>query len=121
MDFFGGALYGAQLSAEAIARGDKAKVFDWHKAVELIKQHNITNATAGLLGDMSYTAGEILAKGKPVTDSYTYLSSLWATPILVDDDTGKEYECWDREDKLPEKWDSGTKWPESAVKMLKGE
>ena len=97
-------------------RGKEMKVFDWDKAARIIKQNNIKNASAGLIEDWEYTAGEILEKGNPYMDSYTYLSSTWATPVLVDEDKGYQYECYIMESKT--EYNSGTKWPESALKIL---
>lgn len=99
-----------------VNRGKEMKVFDWDKAVELIKEHGIRNATAGLELDMEWTSGTILKDGKPVMDDYTYLGSIWAIPILLDDDTDEEYECWIMDSKT--KYDEDTKWPESALKAL---
>ena len=69
----------------ARARGSKAKVFDWDKAAQLIKERKPEIAEAGLSGDWEYTGGEIYCDGKPVPqdDTYTYLSSIWATPCLI--------------------------------------
>lgn len=106
------------ISMGIINRGNPMKIFDWHKAVELIKEYSIVNAAAGLLEDWSWTGGSILNNGKPVDadDTYVYLGSTWATPVLEDSDTGDLYECWLMEDQTD--WDSGTFWPESALEML---
>lgn len=98
---------------------DGSKVFDWHQAVNLIKEHDIKNASAGLMEDWEYTSGRILNNSVPVANEYTFLFSTWATPILVDEDTQEEYPCWIGNDQT--EWGEHTKWPESALKMLKGD
>lgn len=78
--------------------GNPQRVFDWDKAAKLIKARLTNNpedsivCEAGLAGDWNYTGGEIFRDGKPVEDSYTYLSSNWATPLLTIND--EEIECW---------------------------
>ena len=85
------------------------------KAVELIKEHNAKDAIAGLSTDMFWTSGTILADGKIVTDSYTYLSSDWATPVIVFDDV--EYDCWKYQHESPG-WGEKTSWPEESIAIL---
>lgn len=97
----------------------KMKVFDWHKAVRIIKKHNIKNASAGLAEDWSYTSDVILKNGKPITiddDTYTYLSSVWATPVLLIEGTDEGIECWCWDDHC--EWGAETNWPESALKLF---
>lgn len=94
---------------------DGDRMFDWDKAARLIKEHNIQRASAGLAEDWDYTSGMIYAE-KPVMDSYTYLGSRWATPILVDELTQEEYDCWMLESES--EWDVDTKWPESALAII---
>ena len=96
-------------------RGNKTKVFDWNKAAELIIKYNLTDADAGLIEDWGYTGGNILTDGNLNINSYTYLESTWATPVLWTDDA--IYECWVWEDETD--WDSNTKWPQSAIEILK--
>ena len=101
-------------------RGKQMKVFDWDKAARLIKERKPKIAEAGLEGDWEYTGGVIYRNGKPVTDndigdSYTYLASTWATPILELD--GDPVECYVMDDKRG--WDEHTKWPKSALEILK--
>ncbi len=96
-------------------RGRELMVFDWHKAVELIKEHKAVDASAGLQGDWEYTGGQILVDGKPDKESYTYLASTWATPEI--EIGGEKYDCYKLQSEVPN-WGSGTKWPESALKML---
>ena len=99
-------------------RDNPKKVFDWHRAVELIKTHNIKEAYAGLEEDWHWTGGIILENGMPIKDAYTFLASTWATPVLVDENDNI-YVCWCWEDECI--WDCDTKWPLSAVFMLMGE
>lgn len=98
-------------------RDNPRKVFNWDLAAKLIRDRKPNQASAGLSGDWEYTGGVIYNEGKPVLDDYTYLSSTWATPEL--DMDGEVISCW-----LPESetlWDSGTKWPESALRILEGD
>lgn len=99
----------------ARAAGNKQRVFDWDRAAQLIKERRPETAGAGLSGDWEYTGGTIWSDGKPDTDSYTYLSSCWATPEL--DLDGEIIDCWKYEDET-HGWDAGTKWPESALAIL---
>ena len=96
-------------------RGKELKVFDWDKAARLIKEHNAKEASAGLEMDWEWTGGEIFRNGKPVLDSYTYLSSTWATPELEID--GEVFDCYTMQSET-DGWDYDTKWPESAIKIL---
>jgi hypothetical protein len=96
-------------------RGREQKVFDWDKAASLIKQHNPSEAIAGLCSDMEYTSGTIWKDGKIIKDDYTFLSSTWATPILVMD--GEEHDCFKMQSEVPD-WNSSTKWPESAKRII---
>lgn len=91
-------------------------VFDWEKAARLIKERNATEARAGLSGDWECTGGTIFADGKPDTESYTYLASTWATPELEID--GERMDCFRMENDVPG-WHEGTKWPESALMLLR--
>lgn len=101
-------------------RGKEMMVFDWHRAAEILRERSASYASAGLAGDMEWTGGAILADGKPVPreETYTYLSSTWATPILVVD--GDEVPCFRMESEVPD-WGSGTYWPDSALKILTGD
>ena len=108
MDFYGGIIQGPSKQ-----RTKEPRVFDWAKAAELIKIHNITDAKAGLKEDWTYTSGDILINGKRPNknDVYLFLGSEWATPILMDMGTHKEYECWRYEETGKfEDW-----WPEDGV------
>lgn len=100
-------------------RGQPEKIFDWDKAARLIIQHGTQKAGAGLVEDWSWTGGAILEDGKIVLDSYTFLGSTWATPIVrLFDALGnfEDYECYVMESDA--EWNHDTKWPESAIDIL---
>ena len=99
---------------EARARGAEVKVFDWNKAARLIKKTGCKHAEAGLSEDWEWTGGTIFDDGAPVMDEYTYLASIWATPVIRIDD--EDVECWKLESKTA--WDADTKWPQSALDIL---
>ena len=101
-------------------KNDPHRVFDWHKAAELIRDAKPCEASAGLRGDWEYTGGTIYRDGKPVPqeETYVYLASKWAAPQL--DMDGEIVECWLSKKDAPEGWDSGTYWPESALAILTG-
>ena len=106
------------LSAFAMGQANRDKpirVFDWHKAARLILERRPRCVEAGLEGDMEWTGGTIYEEGAANTDSYTYLSSTWATPIIVMD--GNDEDCWVWQSESPG-WDSSTNWPQSALDML---
>jgi hypothetical protein len=110
-------------SLSAFARGQAAignrqRVFDWNKAARLIREAQPDTAGAGLQSDWEWTGGTIFKNGKPDLETYTYLSSNWAAPELELD--GESQECWCYQDESPG-WNSGTKWPESALAILRGE
>jgi hypothetical protein len=100
-------------------QGNPFRVFDWHKAAEIIRDRRPELAAAGLEDDWENTGGSIYYDGKPVPaeDTYTYLASTWATPQLNID--GEIIDCWVYEDDSPG-WGSGTYWPESALAILNG-
>ena len=100
------------------SRYNEKKVFDWDRAAELIKESGFKDASAGLQGDWEWTGGVIFIGGKPYLDGYTYLSSTWATPEIEID--GMTQPCYKMQSEVPG-WDSGTKWPDSALTILKGE
>lgn len=101
-------------------RGRESRVFDWDKAALLLRERGVQSAEAGLSGDMGWTGGVILRDGKPLdrSETYTYLASTWAIPIIVID--GEEIECWRMESATPE-WDSDTYWPDSARAIFAGD
>lgn len=98
-------------------RGKEPMVFDWDKAARLIKKNNAKSASAGLESDWEYTGGSIFEDGKPDLKSYTYLASTWATPQLILDD-GEYIECFRMKSEVPD-WDENTKWPQSALDILR--
>lgn len=99
-------------------RGKEPMVFDWNKAAELIREKSPQTAMAGLRDDWEWTGGTIYENGSPVTDSYTYLSSTWAVPEIELD--GDIVPCYKMQSEVPD-WGSDTKWPQSALNILKGE
>ena len=105
-----------QAFANGEANRDKEPmVFDWDKAAQLIKDSGMKDASAGLRSDWGYTGGEIFTDGKPNTDDYTFLASTWATPEI--DIDGEITACFKMKSETPG-WDSSTKWPESALKII---
>ena len=103
-------------------QGKSMMTFDWDRASKIIKtrfkEHKDLIAEAGLEGDWNYTGGEIFADGKPTNDSYTYLSSNWATPTLIlswDGIEQEEIECFTDE---TERLQSDSKWDDESLKIL---
>ena len=96
-------------------RGKEQLVFDWDKARAIITERQPYEAIAGLSGDMEWTAGPIWQDGAPVPreNTYTYLASTWATPVIVVD--GEEIDCWRMELDTPG-WGAHTYWPEPLGK-----
>jgi hypothetical protein len=108
------------LRAFAMGQANKDKgvmVFDWDKAARRIRETNAHTACAGLRDDWEWTGGTIYASREPI-DEYTYLASTWAVPELELD--GKIEECYRMQSEVPD-WGPDTKWPESALKILRGE
>ena len=109
------------LAAFAMGMANKDKelmVFDWDKAANIIKYRKPHSVVAGLAGDMEYTSGVIYENGKVLSrnETYTYLSSTWAIPILVIDNH-EEIECYKMKSGTPN-WDSDTYWPQSSLDIL---
>lgn len=71
---------------------------------------------ASLPGDWEYTSDTIYANRKPVHHDHMYLASTWVTPELEIDGEIIEYHVMEHDME----WDSDTKWPESALKILSG-
>lgn len=106
------------LKAFALGEANRHKplmIFDWIKAAKLIKENKPIKVEAGLSGDWEWTGGIIYEDGKIVKNSYTYLASTWATPLIeIDGDT---IPCYVMETK-DVKWNSDTKWPKEALDIL---
>jgi len=98
-------------------RGKEQMVFDWEKAARLIVERKPQKVSAGLSGDWEYTGGTIYRNGAPVPaeDTYTYLSSTWATPEI--DIDGDVIDCFRMEGQTAG-WDAHTYWPDSARAIL---
>lgn len=100
-------------------RGRELMVFDWDKAARIIAERGAKRAAAGLRDDWEYTGGVIFENGKPIKNPDTYLASTWAVPELVVDDSD-EIPCYRMKSETPG-WDSDTKWPASALEILRKE
>jgi hypothetical protein len=102
------------------SRDNPPRVFDWHAAARLIRDRKPSVASAGLGPDWEYTGVTIFQGGEPVTDEYGgYLMSTWATPEI--DLDGEVLDCWVLQSEAPEPWDANTRWPESALAILRGD
>lgn len=97
---------------------DPLMVFDWDNAARILSERMPNMAFAGLEGDFEYTSGIIWLGGEPYMRDYTYLASTWAKPLLVIGD--EEIECWRYESEVPG-WGRGTKWPQSALRIVRKE
>ena len=102
----------------AANRGKELMVFDWDKAARIIKERSPEYVEAGLCGDWEWTGGCIYEDGHPVTTYSTYLASTWAVPEL--DIDGEVISCYRMQSEVPG-WGAKTKWPESALAILKGD
>lgn len=107
-------LLGVQERKPQNPEGDR--VFDWKKAAQRIKETGAQEASAGLAEDWGYTGGPILENGEIVheDDTYTFLQSYWATPVLRID--GREEECWTL--AADSDYDAVTYWPADARAVL---
>lgn len=104
----------------AATKGQPMKVFDWDKAASIIREHNITDADAGLVEDWFWTGASILEDGKvPDREGWRpHCSSSWATPVIR---WGEETrECWVMQDEAKERGfqTGGAWWPDSALAIL---
>lgn len=113
--------------AEVEAAGG-SRVFDWDTAARIIREQRPYEAEAGLLEDMGFTCGTIYRNGELDLESYTYLSSTWATPVLVlysldsdGENVTTQIPCHVPRAAAPEEWWRGVKWPDSARAILRGE
>ena len=97
--------------------GKKFMSFDWDKAASILKEEDIQNANAGLLGDWRLTKTRILFAGKPVESKYFYnsLSSIRAIPTL--EFNGKKFNCFKMKSEVS-KMGGNEVWPMSALKIL---
>jgi hypothetical protein len=86
----------------ARAAGNKMKTFDWDKAENILRKKNPKSADAGLASDYEWTRDTIWKDGKFI-ENEAYLHSIWATPMLIINDTDEEIECWKWEDEQEEK------------------
>lgn len=119
LSFSEGFSIGAERAAAAQRMGVIPKVFDWHKAADLIREHKPRKVYAGLQGDWGCTCGLIFSEGKSLPCRETsYLRSNWALPLIELD--GKQFECWvlDTPRTNPEGWEAQTFWPPSALARL---
>lgn len=118
-DFFRGMETGGAKSRAAAKRGENGKVFDWDKAAKIIRERKPEVVEAGLQEDWGNTAGEIFEDGE-IVENYTYLFSMWATPILRLN-RSEEIQCFVEctDEANPNKWGSGTYWPDSARELVK--
>ena len=64
-----------------------------------------------------YVYNAEMQDGKIIKDDYTYLASTWATPVLILE-YEEEIECYVMQSKT--KYRHDTKWPQSAIDILKG-
>lgn len=92
------------------------KCFDFKKAISIIKRENIKNARWGLDGDWADTSDYCLRDGKAVTVHDAYLNSTWATPTLIDNDTGLEYPCFTVENKST--YETRIGWNEEEIDLI---
>lgn len=96
------------------------KVFDWIKAANILKERQPKEAVAGLQNNLEHTSGLIWRDGKPCPkeETYTYLSSSRATPVLfLDEEPG--IDCWiDLDFDNPFGWTCSTYWPKEALAVL---
>ena len=82
------------------ARASKTiNAFDFTKAISIIKENKIRNASFGLDGDWRETSDICLKNGKVVTEHNAYVNGCICIPTLRDEDTGVDYPCFTVEDK----------------------
>jgi len=105
----------ARLSQARQEAGEPMKVFDWGKAVSIIKEKEIENANAGLQEDWFHTNACILKDSK-INKGIQYLGSQWATPVLYDKDNDIYYPCWILSTET--EWNALTLWPDEAIELF---
>lgn len=103
-----------------VNKGNTSRVFDWDKALEILNERKIDNAYAGLRSDLEWTAGRIIVDGELYDEDYMYLSSTWATPVIVLNG-GEEIECWcwDAAEGNPNNYTAYSKWEDRHYKKWK--
>lgn len=85
---------------------------DWQKAAELCEEYKGHRVYAGLIEDWMYTSGEIFDGEKRVKNESVFVSSYWATPVIMvdgDDGFGTYVICWTEGDdcEMPDWWFEG--------------
>lgn len=65
---------------------------------------------------MADTSDYCLRGGKAVTVQDAYLNSTWATPTLIDNDTGLEYPCFTVENKST--YETRIGWNEEEINLI---
>lgn len=102
----------------SIYEGNSQRVFDWDEAARLIQWHKPDKAYAGLIETWRNTGGCIWQDRGIVraADTYTFLASTWATPVLILDTVVVDCWLWDTETE----WDDKTYYPVSALHILQG-
>lgn len=96
-----------------------SKVFDFNKALEILMDKKPECAIAGLLEDMNYSACQILNETGLVCES-GYLSSDWATPVLVID--REVFPCWvyDTPSDNPDGFKADSVWKDKHIEKWNG-
>ena len=100
-----------------LSSGIENKVFDWVKAANIIKENPNKNWNAGLSCDLEWTGGRIWDADKKNIDnnSYTFLSSNWAIPVIYDD-SGLEIECYVKATET--EYGEETRYPKEFMDIL---
>lgn len=70
------------------------KCFDWEKAIRIILEKHICNASAFIDTDQEFTEDVILCDGEPVGDHEAILESYNGIPTLLDMDHQRMYPCY---------------------------
>lgn len=104
--------------ANRVMNQDEEMVFDWDEAARRIKESGCDYALAGLRDDWGFNGGTIFMDGEPYYSDYTNLASSTDVPEL--EINGVSSPCYKMQSEVPD-WDSYTKWPDSAIKILNEE
>ena len=101
---------------KARQEGARTKTFDWIKCAEILHKEKVKFAEAGLEEDWGCTGDKILENGRIIAteDNGSYLSSIWATPVLKFNDI--TIECWKYLDEVPK--NERFYWNAKARKIL---